>query len=222
MNYAVITGDIIQSRLVADRGRLQQTILSVLDQVNQRFNEHIAAAFQITVGDEFQGLLKSPRMSPVLLSTLREMLYPMEVRLSVGVGDITTDLNRLVTHMDGPAFHLARRGIEEIAKQEKRITAYVTNDEHANKLLQALTILSDMLLLDRTAKQWEAFKLYRQEKNLKKVAELLSVKFQNIHKRLHAAHWDQLEQADKLLAEYLETIALTHKRVNKSISPEKG
>lgn len=220
-NYTVITGDVIKSRMVSDRGRLQESLTTALEHINQEFSGTIAVSFQITMGDEFQGMLSSPGVSPTLTSTLRELLFPIKVRLSVGIGEVLTETNPVITRMDGPAFHFARRGISEMASQEKRITAYTTSDEHANGLLQALTLLSDMLLLDRTDKQWDAFRLYRSEKNLKKVADRLDVKFQNIHKRLQAAHWDQLEQADTLLAEYLR-ISFTHNRVNESFSPKKG
>jgi len=222
MNYAVIIGDIIESRQATDRARLQQSLIEVLEQIDQRFAADIAVPFQITLGDEFQGMLSGPEPSPALISTLREMLYPTEVRMSIGIGDVSTEINPVITQIDGPAFHFARRGIKALSSQKRTVTAYITSDEHANQLLQALTLFSDMLLLDRTEKQWEAFRLYRLEKNLKKVAAQLNVKFQSIHKRLRAAHWDELEEADKLLAGYLRMTTFTDNRVNKQNSPKKG
>lgn len=202
-DYAVITGDIIKSRQAKNRLELQSDIEAKLNLINNKFARDIATNFQITLGDEFQGMIKSLTAIPIITSTLREHLYPTNVRLSIGLGSITTDMNSSISKMDGPAFHLSRQGINQISKEEERLTIYTTNDEEANNILNAITLLTDILLQKRTDKQWEAIRLYRKEKNLKKVADKLNVKFQNIHKRLQAAHWDAWNQTEKFLSKYL-------------------
>ena len=63
--------------------------------------------------------------------------------------------------------------------------------------------LTDILTKKRTEEQWEAIRLYRREKNLKKVADILNVKFQNIHKRLQSAHWNTYEKTENFLSNYI-------------------
>ncbi|MGK7389612.1 MAG: SatD family protein, partial [Candidatus Cyclobacteriaceae bacterium M2_1C_046] len=42
-------------------------------------------------------------------------VYPVKVRFSIGVGQITTSINKeQALGMDGPAFHLAREGVETL------------------------------------------------------------------------------------------------------------
>lgn len=202
-NYAVITGDIIGSRRVKNRIELQSAVEEKLSFINTGFAPDIAVNFQVTLGDEFQGMVKNLSATPIITSALREQLYPINVRLSIGIGPIATKINKVISKMDGPAFHLSRKGIGQISQRGERITIYLTSDGDANHILNAITLLTDILLQKRTDKQWQAIKLYRKERNLKKVADKLNVKFQNIHKRLQAAHWDAWEQTEIFLSNYL-------------------
>lgn len=202
-NYAVVTGDIIGSRKTQDRMNLQVALQKCLDYINGAFREDIAIRFQITLGDEFQGLVVNLGAAPTITSIIREELYPISVRLAIGIGSIDTDLTSQISRMDGPAFHFSRAGMEQISKREGQRTAYITNDLHVNDILAVVGRLSDILLAERTNKQWEAIRLYRKEKKLKKVADRLGVKFQNVHKRLQAAHWDDIEQANHSLGKFL-------------------
>lgn len=182
---------------------LQSAIETKLGLINTEFASDIAVNFQITLGDEFQGMVKNLAAIPIITSTLREQLYPINVRLSIGIGPITTNINNIISKMDGPAFHLSRKGMSQISQEEERITIYTTNDEKTNDILNAITLLTDILLQKRTDKQWQAIRLYRKERNLKKVADKLNVKFQNVHKRLQAAHWDAWEQTELFVSHYL-------------------
>ena len=211
-NYAVITGDIIRSRQAKDRMELQSDVETKLSFINAEFAPDLAVNFQITLGDEFQGLVRSLAAVPTIASTLREQLNPINVRLSIGIGPIATNMNKIISKMDGPAFHLSRDGISQISRDGERITIYRTSDAETNNILNAVTLLTDILLQKRTDKQWQAIRLYRKERNLKKVADRLNVKFQNIHKRLQAAHWDAWEQAELFVSNYLVS----------KFSPKKG
>ena len=56
--YYALIGDIIESRSLANRARMQEALSQALNGLNERYQGHLASCFSLTLGDEFQGLLK--------------------------------------------------------------------------------------------------------------------------------------------------------------------
>lgn len=148
-SYAVITGDIIGSRRVKNRIELQSAVEEKLSFINTRFAPDIAVNFQVTLGDEFQGMVKNLSATPIITSALREQLYSINVRLSIGIGPIATKINKVISKMDGPAFHLSREGIGQISQHGERITIYLTSDGDANHILKKGTDLFLLKFVER-------------------------------------------------------------------------
>ncbi len=109
--FAVI-GDIVKSREVEDREALQVKIQSGLDQVNDRYVDTIAARFILTAGDEFQGLMTSPKNLDEIIALLRSAVHPTQLRFGIGFGSLSTSLRSDAIGMDGPCFYRARSAIE--------------------------------------------------------------------------------------------------------------
>ena len=121
MYYAII-GDIKESKKLKERGEIQEKLNDVLKRVNVFYEEDIAAKFLITLGDEFQGLLKRTTHLLELIKYIQEEMYPIEFRFGVGMGEIYTTINReAAIGADGPAFYAARNVLAEMHKQEKRL-----------------------------------------------------------------------------------------------------
>lgn len=88
--------------------------------MNTRYRNALAAKFLITIGDEFQGLLRDPSVLPELIRSVEINLPDIEIRLGVGCGEVFTDLNEYAIAMDGPAWHSARTAIED-SKTNRRL-----------------------------------------------------------------------------------------------------
>jgi Mor family transcriptional regulator len=75
----------------------------------------LLSPYTITLGDEFQAVYaKADHLFSDLVSILLA-LYPEQVRFSIGIGTIDTPINKQqAIGMDGPAFYLARKGIEQL------------------------------------------------------------------------------------------------------------
>jgi hypothetical protein len=115
--HIVVIGDIVGSRDVADRKALQHQLATAVSRMNARLAPAAAllSPYTITLGDEIQAVYARP--GSVILDVIRlqgEML-PHRMRFCVGLGAITTRINKVAAiGMDGPAFHVARAGIEEL------------------------------------------------------------------------------------------------------------
>ena len=119
--YAVIIGDMINSKKIPNRQEAQRELQNVLDKMNSKYNEAIASKFTITRGDEFQCLIKedSIHLIPEIIDRISfQFTYP--VRFGIALGTIESDLNpNQCIGMFGQALTLAEMSIEA-AKQKKK------------------------------------------------------------------------------------------------------
>jgi Mor family transcriptional regulator len=114
MSKIVLIGDIVASRKIKDRASIQKQLTAAIRQLN-RTNSNLLSPYTITLGDEFQAVYaKADHLFSDLVSILLA-LYPEQVRFSIGIGTIDTPINKQqAIGMDGPAFYLARKGIEQL------------------------------------------------------------------------------------------------------------
>lgn len=122
MNYIAIIGDIKHSKNISNRYEIQEKLKKTLDYINKRFKKDIAAKFLITLGDEFQGLLSVAEPLVDIIGYIQNEMFPVRIRIGVGIGEITTEINRnAAIGADGPAFYAARRAITGIHDTEKKL-----------------------------------------------------------------------------------------------------
>ena len=109
----------VASRLLrpADRARVQEEFTELVARLNEMHREQVRAKFVITLGDEFQGLLRSPEIIPRLIWELERSFTSRELRLGFGYGRLHTSIPEYAINIDGPAFHNARASIEAARKQ---------------------------------------------------------------------------------------------------------
>lgn len=120
MWYIAIIGDIKNSKKIKERKELQEHIKRILDEINDRYKDTIASAFTITLGDEFQGLLKCGKNVMDIIYFIKNEAS-VSIRFAIGIGTITTDINPLISiGADGPAYYKARECIDELKFNEKK------------------------------------------------------------------------------------------------------
>jgi len=124
-NYFVIIGDIIQSRGLRDRQNVQESFKAALKSAQRTYGQSIVSPLTLTIGDEFQAVLRDAQNFFAIINHLKENLPAIGFRYGLGVGEIRTALNRSAAiGMDGPAFYFARQALEQ-ARQEGRRFVFV-------------------------------------------------------------------------------------------------
>ena len=119
--YFAIIGDIIDSRKILHRNEVQMQMQQVLNNVNDTYKEYIASNFTITLGDEFQGLLSNASKIFEIIDYIRYSLYPINLRLGIGIGDMSTRFQRTTSiGSDGPAYWAARQAINTIHNDDNK------------------------------------------------------------------------------------------------------
>jgi hypothetical protein len=114
---AMLVGDVIASRAVADRAALHSALLRAIERINVELADEVVDPVRITVGDEFQGRLESVGAAVHASLLLRLDLLPRaDLRFGVGWGSVTV-LDEDGTQ-DGPGWWAAREAIQWVAKTQ--------------------------------------------------------------------------------------------------------
>ena len=110
--YLALIADVIDSKMVQERFNLQKQLEKTLRKMNELFGDYLASRFTLTLGDEFQALLKVDAPVFQIIDTLRSELTPTQLRFGIGLGEIVTAIDPLQSiGADGPAYWNARAAI---------------------------------------------------------------------------------------------------------------
>lgn len=119
--YIAVIGDMKESRKMKDRNQAQKDLAKVLEEINLKYDKDISSKFMITLGDEFQGLLCNGANVMHIVTEIEQKMYPVKIRFGIGVGDITTNIDKnMAIGADGPGYYRARDAIEYLKKSEKK------------------------------------------------------------------------------------------------------
>ncbi|MFX1514745.1 MAG: SatD family protein [Promethearchaeota archaeon] len=134
-----MTCDLIQSKKVQERFKVQQELKNAVNIVNERFSNELLCPFTLVWGDSFQGALKSFNGFYNILDTF-EQLISIEFRCGVGIGEISTEFSPNTLEMDGLAFHRAQDALNT-AKKERCYAWMSSGNTHFDKMVNTLLTL---------------------------------------------------------------------------------
>ncbi len=196
--FAALTADIIGSRKLKDQGFSRNQIEKAISQLNTAREAFIVSKFCLLRGDEIQGVIFPPREAIVMVRYLRFYLRPVQIRVGIGIGDITTEIDKNNPwNMDGSSFHRAREALEEIKLSRHPATFINSLEEDFDYNLNVILALMDVISNRWTDGQWEAIHAYEQMGTYQKASQVLKVRPQNVAKRCQSAHWKVFSEAEK-------------------------
>jgi hypothetical protein len=204
MSYLVLIGDIIASRHSPDRKDLQNRLKALLKKLNHRKPKPISP-YTLTLGDEFQAVFDTADYVFRDIVQIMESLHPDQVRFSLGLGNITTELNRnQALGMDGPAFYRAREGITRLKDSGELLDLSGLPDSWAPLAEGSLRLLSQRI------QKWEANRLAVLHGLLvgdpvKTIAANLGVTEQAVYKNIRSGGLEAVIQVLSALTEILNT-----------------
>lgn len=238
--YLAIIGDIVNSKQITgeQRKQLQNRLETSLDFVNLQYKDFIVSDFLITLGDEFQGLLKPEAPLYEIISQVVERTNQMdnkgkfvEIRFGVGFGRIVTDIKQVALGMDGPAFHFARKAIDighekkghTIVFRAEPDTISEVNETAISTLLELLAV-SRKFWIHKSNKFTKILPLLREKKNQKDIAQALNCTQPSVSKQITTAYWSEIEKMEEnvstIIKTYLETESICRPRKkNRYTSP---
>lgn len=236
--YVAIIGDIVNSRKIAGEQRktVQYRLEETLDSVNQRYRDYIVSDFLITLGDEFQGLLRPNAPLYEIISCVVEGINAdrnkekiIEIRFGIGLGRILTDIKKVALGMDGPAFHYARNALEISHDMKGHAIVFraepstlIEQDEIAINALLGLLAVTRKFWMHKASKFNEILPYLRESKNQKDIASLLNCTQPLVSKQVASAYWNEIKEleltVDALIKTYLDTAKSRRNRKKNSFA----
>lgn len=203
--YVVIIGDIEQSKQLSqdDRKQVQKRLESVFEELN-RSSANIVSPYTITLGDEFQAVYNSADEAFKHIWTIMASIHPVFVRFSIGVGEITTEINRKnALGMDGPAFYNAREQIEQMKKQQALLSVS-TEKTTFNRLVN-----NGFRILEANLRSWKKNrfvilqKMY-EGKEVRQIAKEIGLSDVAVYKNINAGTLEALREFAAAISETIE------------------
>ena len=195
--YYALIGDIIESRHLANRAQQQEALNQVLDNLNDRYQAHLASRFSLSLGDVFQGLVKVGAPIFQMIDELRLALPDLNLRFGLGLGEILTSINpALSLGADGPAYWRAREAIQQVHQQHHYETVHVylvTGQEDQDATLNHSLALSEFVRSSWIQSQMETFRTildlgyYQSRFDQKRVASALGLSSSAFAKRMKSS-----------------------------------
>lgn len=183
---------------------MQRHLEELLAQLNKRYAKAIGARFLVTLGDEFQGVLKRADVLPDLMWDIETSLPKTAVRLGIGHGTLNPPIKRVALGMDGSAFHAARAAIDEAKKHRTRGALFVGFGQADDMLLNSLAALLRQQRTALTKTQRVTLGLLRQGDSQSQIASKLGITKQAVSSRAKSVGWGAYLQGEAALRGLLQ------------------
>ena len=205
--YAALIADVVASSARKNmRAQLEKKLAAASEKhLKQKL---IRFPYTITAGDEFQTIAAKLASVPALLLDLRASLWPLPLRIGVGIGQVADRLQPPVNRLTGPAFQFARRGIDNVKASSlfkfETLTAFASDNEPFNQTINLLYGLHDTLVSHVTAKQWETIRQFLDQPTLEPTAKRMKLDRSTVSRNLKRGYYWQLSETAKAAGAFIE------------------
>lgn len=131
MIYSVINIDMVNSRKITQRMKVQEELLEMIKNFNEKYASILLSPITLTLGDEWQVVLKEPQKSYFIIDLLQQVFkkFNINIYVGVGIGKMSTGIYKDTRKMDGECFILAREAINTV----KNKNIFYNNNIHSKK-----------------------------------------------------------------------------------------
>jgi len=202
--YAVIIGNIVQSRRLKNRTEVQEIFLKTIKKIKNDFSQMFVSPPTITLGDEFQAVLKGTDNLFVMIHRFEFYISPIVLRFGIGVGTIETPINtREAIGMDGSAFHNARLAIEEARTSGMKYSLHTDSEDSSTRALELLLRRVDMNRRSWKGKNLEVLTLHRMDKNQIEIANALDISQPAVSQHINKYYFPLVVESELCIEEGL-------------------
>jgi hypothetical protein len=202
-DYIAIIGDMVGSRKLAPgaRAKSQRAFDRLLKRLNDRYAASLAADFSITLGDEFQGVLRESAVIPDLIWDI-EAGIDSEFRIGIGFGPLYTAVQQDPSKIDGPAFHNARTAIGK-AERSGQLGGVFMGFGDLDPILDGIAHILAFQRSRWTEQQRNIASHLRKSEKQAHIAKKIGITRQTISQHVAAAGWMPYFEAETAFRELL-------------------
>ena len=196
---AVFICDLRKSRTIPRWTEVLIKLQHVLAQANTTYRSVLLVPFDLTVGDEFQGVLRVPQNACEVLRFFKTTL-PVPFYCGIGLGPVELHPSFTPRGMRGEGFYRAREALEK-AKRERRQSRLASGVFLYDRLANALLGMMEALEQAWTPRQREVVHLLRRHPDwtYEVLGDRLGISKQAVAKRLRSAHFKRLVEGEEAL-----------------------
>lgn len=176
------------------RASAQRQFTSLVRKLNDQLGKDLASRFVVTIGDEFQALLRHTAPIPDLIWTVEEY-QARDIRLGLGYGTLHTPLQPIALNIDGPVLHAARAAVT-LAQRGRMLGGVFSGFGEYDEVLTGFAQVLRQMRARWTDRQREVVGLLRQGKSQAEVAVQLRITRQAVSERALSAGWDAYRYAE--------------------------
>lgn len=207
-NNCVIIGDIKRSRDLDNWQNIFGKLKQTLEVINKKFPDAIIVTFAPTVGDEFQGAIRTPERALEIRNFVKREL-PVDIYFGIGIGSIEKPIAKEIG-LRGSAFYRARDALE-LCKKKKRDIFVKSSDtsQLADNAINTLLHLVEVLENSWTKRQREVAEYFRLHPNYtyEQLGKHFGLRKQSISDVLRAANWKVITEGNDLVQELLQELS---------------
>ncbi|MBP6576355.1 MAG: hypothetical protein KA796_05380 [Chryseobacterium sp.] len=178
MKHYILMCDVLNSR-EKNQKNLIEDFRNCTTYINNKYKKNILSPLTITLGDEFQGVIKNLSNSIKIIVELEEFIiknnFPMKLRYVLYFGEIETEINSNIAYeMLGNGLTDSRRIINNMKEKDSRF--YIdTKEESKNSILNnGFNIFQNIVDKWKIEKDYEIIYSLIEFKDYKIVSEKLN------------------------------------------------
>ncbi len=208
--YLILMGDVIGSRR-KDQLMLINSFKETIDAVNKEKKNGFLSPMTITLGDEFQSVIKNLSAALEIIFSIEEKIATngknFKLRYILEEGEIETPLNRKIEYgMLGSGLATAREHLESSKDTRTRFAFYLDNKKRSMALDDAFLVFQGILDDWKIDKDYRIIGMFLQHKDYKQVAEAANKDRSLMWKRERSLKLDQYF-ATKQIIKYIGEVS---------------
>ncbi len=204
----VLIADIISSRKIEDRERVQESLERVSREMSKAKEKWgLISEPSIMRGDEFEIAFKDTSKCFKAYREIEHKILPYKLRGGIGIGRLDTEIRESTSEMDGPPFHRARKALEDAKDaKEKPIFLIRCGDRNLEETLDTLLNLVYSVKNDWTKREREFAEYYLLREGgvtHEEIGQHFGVSRSTVSRTLSRAHLSAVEKGEELILKKL-------------------
>ncbi len=217
MKRFILMGDIIDSRK-KNQNQLMENFKFIINEAHENYKNNILSPLTITLGDEFQGVVKDlPTAINIILNIEESIIankFDFKLRYILNEGEIETPINNKIAYqMLGTGLTDARHKLTELKSRKGRFIISIQNKIQENILFNAFKIYENIVEKWNLERDYEIAASFIKHIDYKIVSELLKKDRSLLWKREKTLNIDAYNSIKDIIKTVTTTTTINNDRI---------
>ena len=203
MKQIILMADIINSRAQPSQ-ELLKSFKELVLAVNTNFSNELLSPLTITLGDEYQAIVKEIKDAVRMLIFIEEFgihhRLDFKLRHVLKEGEVETEINKQIAHgMLGSGLTEARAALQELKRTDNRFWIELENQSSTDLLNHAFHLFQSIIDEWRPSMDYELVSRFIQERDYKLVAKQVGKTRSQVWKRQKSLKMNNYQHIKSIL-----------------------